>query len=172
MYRYRITKYNPAYRDNEGIYLKDDWTSISDIGKAYNGENLTVESYRKVEDSYIKTIILVMEFLKIDYLIISSVRKSFSFEEFEKEIKEYRELNTDKIKEYYLKANDNDKLVKDEVDIHCRLLLRENIGSRVFYPRRMKVFIEYDYLMGIHTSKPIEAVTPMIEEMGLFVEGF
>lgn len=30
--QYRVTKYNPEYRKN-GTYMRDEWTSISDIGK-------------------------------------------------------------------------------------------------------------------------------------------
>ena len=33
MKKYRITKYNPIYRDDEGKYLIDEWTSYTDIGK-------------------------------------------------------------------------------------------------------------------------------------------
>jgi hypothetical protein len=36
MYKYRITKYNPIYRDPEGKYTIEDWTAISDIGKVFN----------------------------------------------------------------------------------------------------------------------------------------
>ena len=27
---YRITKYNPEFRNEQGFYTKNDWTSISD----------------------------------------------------------------------------------------------------------------------------------------------
>ncbi len=36
MFQYRITKYDPAFRI-DGKYTKDEWTSIHDIGKIYNG---------------------------------------------------------------------------------------------------------------------------------------
>jgi hypothetical protein len=51
MYNWRITKYNPAYRDNAGCYLKDEWTSISDIGNIYDREVITYETSKKVEDA-------------------------------------------------------------------------------------------------------------------------
>lgn len=31
MAAYRVTKYNPMYRDREGRFLRDDWTSASEI---------------------------------------------------------------------------------------------------------------------------------------------
>lgn len=42
MHKYRITKYDPQYRDEQGIYIREDWTSYSDIGKTYNGKLLTL----------------------------------------------------------------------------------------------------------------------------------
>lgn len=53
MYKYRISKYNPLTVDENGDY-KEDWTAISDIGKSFDGETLTVAKYVEVEDSYIK----------------------------------------------------------------------------------------------------------------------
>jgi hypothetical protein len=48
MYAWRITKYNPAFRDERGAYLQDEWTGISDIEAVYDGEALTYAAYRKV----------------------------------------------------------------------------------------------------------------------------
>ncbi|WCK55874.1 hypothetical protein PP175_08100 [Aneurinibacillus sp. Ricciae_BoGa-3] len=31
-YQWRITKYNPEYRNDTGIYKKEEWTSFYDIG--------------------------------------------------------------------------------------------------------------------------------------------
>ena len=84
--------------------------------------------------------------------------------------KNFCELYSQDILETYADAKDLDKLDKEKVDSFCRLLLREDIGSEVYYPRRMKVFIGYDYLMGIHTSKSIDSLIPSIEQLGLFVE--
>ena len=33
---YRITKYNPEFRDEEGRYILDEWTSVTDIGKEFH----------------------------------------------------------------------------------------------------------------------------------------
>lgn len=166
MYKYEITKYKPGFRDEN----KEDWTAISDIGRTYDGEILTVETYKKVEDSYIQTIKLVMEYLELPFLTINQVIRSFSYEETMEMWKEYHELYSKDILDKYTHAKNLDKLDKEKVDSFCRLLLREDLGANVYYPRRMKVFIGYDYLMGIHTSKSIDSLTPSIERLGLFVE--
>lgn len=35
----QITKYDPQYRDEMGIYLRDEWTAISQIGDTFEGES-------------------------------------------------------------------------------------------------------------------------------------
>ena len=55
MNEYRISKYDLTYRKN-GVYIKEDWTSISDIGKVYDGNLFTLEDYLIVEDSYLRFI--------------------------------------------------------------------------------------------------------------------
>ena len=54
MVGYRVTKYDPILRDSDGILLGDDWTSISDIGKTFNGSILTTAEYLKTENSYVE----------------------------------------------------------------------------------------------------------------------
>lgn len=170
MYKYSITKYNPLFRDDENRYLKDDWTAISDIGKTFDEEKLTIEDYKKTEDSYISAIHLIIDYLCLPYLKVDDVMRSFSFEMFQDLIKDYRELYNEEMLEYYSNVKNKDNLNKNNIDVFCRFLLREDIGAKVYYPRRMKVFIGYDYLMGVHMSKPLDPLIPLIEKMGLFVE--
>ncbi|QSX06726.1 hypothetical protein JYG23_04550 [Sedimentibacter sp. zth1] len=56
-YMWRITKYNPQYRDSYGAYLKDEWTSLSDVGKQYDGKVFTKDEYLEYERLYIESII-------------------------------------------------------------------------------------------------------------------
>ena len=50
---YRITKYNPRFRDREGRYRRSEWTAISDIGKVFNGTRLSKEEYLQIERAHI-----------------------------------------------------------------------------------------------------------------------
>lgn len=111
-----------------------------------------------------------MDYLEVPFLLINKVIRSFSYDTFMEMIQVYRELYTEEVLEIYSNANDLEQLDKDKLDSFCRLQLREDLGADVFYPRRMKVFIGYDYLMGIHTSKSIDSLIPQIEGLGLFVE--
>lgn len=62
---YRITKYNPANRNDSGNYCGDDWTSISDVGKFYNGELFTIEEYLRVENLYVCAVKKYMEYTHV-----------------------------------------------------------------------------------------------------------
>jgi hypothetical protein len=46
---YRVTKYNPAFRDQSDAYTKAEWTCFKDIGRTYSGVLLTAEEYQGVD---------------------------------------------------------------------------------------------------------------------------
>lgn len=56
----------------------------------------------------------------------------------------------------------------EAVDALVRLTLREDINC-FLQNEEMEVYLGYDYLMGIHTSKSIASIIPSIEKNGLFV---
>ena len=55
MKHWRVTKYNPSYRDSSGAFRRDDWTAYDDIGRAFQGVVLTTAEYERMEDRYIRT---------------------------------------------------------------------------------------------------------------------
>lgn len=170
MYKYNISKYNPVFRNSDGRYLKEDWTAISDVGKVFDGKELSVEDYIKTEDAYIKAIQIIMDYIGLSYIKVCDVRKSFEFDMFNEVISKRKVRYTNDILETYSGVEKIKTLNAGEVDLFCRLMLREDIGAKVFYPRKLKVFICYDYLMGINSSKSIEKIIPQIEALGLYVE--
>lgn len=73
MLRFRISKYDPRLRDNQGRYLKPEWTSISDIGRTFAGEVLTAEAYLKVEDAYVAAIRDFLSACQIDSVRVTDL---------------------------------------------------------------------------------------------------
>src|SRR5438876_10123615 len=73
MFGWRITKYDPAYRNAAGAYLKDEWTSVSDIGKSFDGKALTVEEYRSVENAYVSTALRFLSEANLNCLNVTSL---------------------------------------------------------------------------------------------------
>ena len=51
---WRVTRYDPARRDDRGAYRGDTWTSVSDVGAEFDGELLTLAEYERVEAAYVE----------------------------------------------------------------------------------------------------------------------
>lgn len=170
MYKFNISKYNPAFRDSNWRYIKEDWTAISDIGKVFDGKMLTVADYMSTEDNYIKAIQAIFQFCNLTYLKVEDVRKSFEDKKFMDIIQNRKVGYTPQILEIYNNVEGIKKLEFQDLDLFFRLLLREDIGAKIFYPRKLKIFICYDYLMGVNSSRSINQIIPFIESIGLFVE--
>src|SRR5258708_35225668 len=51
---YRVTKYDPAFRDQSGGYTKAEWISFTQIGQTFSGILLTSEEYEHVEEAYVQ----------------------------------------------------------------------------------------------------------------------
>lgn len=69
--RWRITKYNPAFRDDNGYYtLVEEWTCPSEIGKVINGNEFTLDEYLRIEAAYIDTVIQFLNANNLDSLRI------------------------------------------------------------------------------------------------------
>lgn len=54
MHGYRVTKYDPVLRNEDGCF--DDWTAISDVGRTFNGVELTMERCLEVESAYLAAV--------------------------------------------------------------------------------------------------------------------
>jgi len=53
MLEYRVTKYDPAIRSDGGRYT--EWTSVSDIGAAFDATVLAQTAYEEVEAACVST---------------------------------------------------------------------------------------------------------------------
>jgi hypothetical protein len=161
------------FRKSNGKYDLDDWTSISDIGKTFEGKLLSVDEYKCIEDKYVKVVKLIMDFISAPILIVDRVQRSSGGSDFEITISKYSELyNQNCIIDLYQTISDKMELSSEQIESLIRLLLREDIGAEVYFENKLNLFIGYDFLMGIHTSNPIDRIIADIEEIGLFVESF
>lgn len=66
-YEFRISKYDPAYRVN-GAYTRNEWTSIHDIGRSFDGVVFTDNEYYNAEHrylSFIRELLLILDAPKL-----------------------------------------------------------------------------------------------------------
>ena len=158
---YRITKYNPDNRDENGSYKVDEWTSISDIGKEFNGIGFTYDDYISIEEKYISSI---REFCNY-----------FDLKEFE--IKNLEWYDRDKWSKYSLhlkglfKELPNKKTISiDELVDLSRLILREYVWCDLESDDK-GIHFGYDYYMYLDIGKELpEELKIEIQNIGLYVE--
>ena len=159
MFGWRITKYNPQFRDDRGAYLKDEWTCYSEIGRKFEGKEFTLEEYLKTENAYIQAVLLFMEDLSIDSLRISLLVKNGKIRK--------KVITDDKIE-----LINNTYVNKERIAYIIQLILRNKIGCK-FEINDMYVHFGWDFYMYIGSiKKPSGSTIKEIEKMGLFVEEF
>lgn len=160
MFFWRITKYNPKYRDSHGTYFKNEWTSFSDIGNKFEGNIITLEDYLKIENAYVAAIILFMECLCIENFLIVNLEKNMP-----------PKNNSSLMRDTYSNLQNEQLITKKEIVIVAKLILRENLWCK-FEANGMYVHFGYDYYMYIGSKKQCKDTISQIKKSGLFVEQY
>ena len=155
MYSYRVTKYNPKYRNKDGIYTLDEWTSISD----FNNEDLT-RKYTPYEDAYINAI---YEFMKINDI------KNLYIDEIEID---YENIKCSNINLDIKQLTNNRVLSKNEISDVTKALLREIIYAKLKSDDKMEVHFGYDYYMYILSKKKVIGNSFLFNDVKLYIEEF
>lgn len=164
-YQWRITKYNPIFRNENGHYLQDEWICPSEIGKVLNGDLFTLENYLLIENAYIETIIEFLNEKKHYSLrVIGASNTSISNEAKTSMLyeNEFGEIN---IKE--------DMLVNiNEIRIICKMRLRNFVGFQLISKNNFFVHFGWDYYMYIGSSQKSVTAIDFASKNGLFVEEY
>lgn len=159
MYNYKISKYRKKNKNK----IINEWTSISDIGKVYNGTQFKYEEYIKKENSYIEVILM---FIKLNNI------KKLTIEELEI-------YNNDKLiyDEYDLQIQNLIKNVKNKIEVKTsdielfiRAILRERIWAKLYSGDELYIHFGYDYYMYIGSKVNSKEEIKQIEKMGLVIE--
>ncbi|MDF9825373.1 hypothetical protein M2475_001828 [Breznakia sp. PF5-3] len=75
--RFRITKYNPEYRADNGAYTVDDWISVGEIGKVFNGTKLSLDTYLGMEKNYLDSINIIFKTFNCKNIVVKKWRNMF-----------------------------------------------------------------------------------------------
>lgn len=150
LFHYRITKYNPQFRNERGHFLAEDWTSISDIGRTFAQKLLTQSAYQQVEDAYISTIESFLNEARISAMTLAAI--------------------DDHGTNFPFKKGTSIKL-KDILSI-SRLTLREELWAKFTIPGKAYIHFGYDYYMYLGVPKRCNSSIKSAHELGLFVESF
>ncbi|PHS09816.1 MAG: hypothetical protein COA78_11800 [Blastopirellula sp.] len=163
---FRVTKYNPKYRNSEGHYLPDEWTCPSEVGKVFNGNTFTKKQYFEIENKYIEAIVSVLQFENLDHLRITNLCTDYCEENLadkthlwlvEKEFTDI-ELFEDK------------PVLVSELPILLKMIFRNFIWCKLEINNLFYLSVEWDFYMFIATPNCNRDTFNEAQETGLFVE--
>lgn len=159
--RYLITKHDPNFVDEFGTYTKDEWNSIDDIGKIYDGIVFTPEMYVETENRYADVLRFLMNEKGVSRFIVMGLEKcncnnsNFVF---------YTALQSE------LKKNicEGMSLTKDMAIEVLRLCLRGDIFCHVYSPDNHFVFeTEGDFYFSVTCEELKKNEISTIKQLGL-----
>lgn len=173
MYYWQITKYNPINRDENGKYLKDEWTSISDIGRKYNGVEFTLDDYLSVEQLYVDAVIGFMKGLNIQFLKVCKLEKRFSLEKISGFHQNFEDFHPKSMLDLFNSIKNDDILNTQQVEDVCKLILREHLWCELRDDESLlTIRFGYDYYMYINSLSECKNIIEQIAVSKLFVEPY
>ncbi|MBA3377173.1 MAG: hypothetical protein H0U00_15405 [Actinobacteria bacterium] len=150
MNEYRVTKYDPAFRDSSGAYTREEWTSFDDIGRSFGGMVLTRGEYQRVEDAYACAALAFLQEVAVRNLIVRGLEnttgRSIPFAE-------------------------GEALTLEQGDDALRRLLRGELWCRLEADDAF-LHVGYDYYMYVGVPRACAAARQQAEELRLYVEDF
>lgn len=165
MIGFRTTKYDPKLRSPNGAYARDEWTSVTDVGRVYLGRAVELSDYRSVEEAYVET--------ARRFLAQSQIR-CLRIMDLESKIDNCDLLPSALVEETraQLDAVEDGRVICDEhLEWVIRLVLREVIWCRLESEKEgFYIHFGYDYYMYIGSSR-MRSHPPTLPR-GMFAELF
>lgn len=161
MNHWRITKYNPEYRDENGRFIAEEWTSAYEIGNVCNGKIVTVDDYLILENNYVNVAIGILKVSGLDGLRV-------------KESSSRTWDNVSALSKLSLSKPSNFKegswLGINEIETVLKMMLREAIHCKLVYPRKFYIHIGWDFYMYIGSNIDVIVASKIATANGLFLE--
>lgn len=145
---WRVTKYNPKFRDENGTYTNEEWSSFSDIGRSFQSKEFTIEEYKKCERLYVGAITTLMECNGITRLNVVDLEVYDEVESIDKKT----------------------TLSKEEIVTFVPEVLREHLWCKLEYKDSFYVHFGYDYNMYIGSKQECKNGIKKIKSSGLYTE--
>lgn len=153
MHQYRVTKFDPKYRNTSGAYMRDDWTDVSDIGKDFNSNTLTHQYYLAVENAYVESVLAFLTESQVQSLTLRSIENRSCYSSSDLKL-----------------VNGHACSLLEIADI-TRAILRSLFWCRLETDQAFLHF-GWDYYMYIGVSNECPNSIDFATQAGLFVEEF
>ena len=161
-YGCEIVKYQPQYY-KDCVYTKNEWISVSDIGRSFDGEVLTKEEYLRVESAYVDTLKELLEVSGVKFLTIVEPntfywRRSKAFNKENKAI--YQIVSS---------LKEGQRIAASKIDTVLKACLRELFWcALVNEAKKVQVDVGYDYYLHFHSRLPEETISKIAHSHGLY----
>jgi hypothetical protein len=143
-----MTKYDPKLRDDRGALTGDDWTSITDIGRTFNGQPLTLTAYLEIEARHLMVVASFME---------------------EAEVEDVQARDVESWSGGPL-LSEGQRLSRVEVVEVTRVRLREQGWCRLRAGERFYIDVGFDYYVYLGSDDPSQTSVELAERLGLFLD--
>ena len=153
-FKYRVTKYDPQFRDAAGVYRREEWTYFRQVGKKITGKVLTIREYSRTESAYLEVLRSMLEEAKLPFLEIRSLQ-----------------IPREGGKKLAPWARRSRLSVAKAVEF-ARLALREELWGRLVLPGIAYVHFGWDYYMYVGLPVAVPTACALASSLGLFVEPF
>ena len=142
-----MTKYDPQHRVN-GVYTREEWTSIADIGRTVGGKLLTTAEYEQMEQHHIDFLCELAEMCGV------------------------LPLTANACENYSGRLCQNGQTIQaDDLPHLIRCILREECWCRL-NGENFFIHFGYDYYMYVGCGLPAETVSALAGKHCLFCEKF
>ena len=162
-YGYEIVKYQPQYY-KDGVYTKNEWISVSDIGESFDGEVLTKEEYLMVESAYVDTVKELVEVSGVKFLTIVGPDTTF----YPRRTKACNKENK-AMYQVVSSLKEGQRIAVSKIDTVLKACLRELFWcALVNEAKKMQVDVGYDYYLHFHSRLPEETISKIARSHGLY----
>lgn len=148
MHQYRLTKYDPALRDERGAFTGDDWIQVSDIGDSFAGVRLTLASYLEVEGRHLAALASFIDESGTERLVAEGVESA----------------------EGGFGIDEGDVLTPIEATDVVRRMLRGEGWCRLVDGDRFYIHVGWDYYFYVGSDTPCEKSIEFAQQRGLFID--
>lgn len=169
MNKYRISKYNPLLRKN-GIYLNEEWTSYSDIGKIFNNKVFTKDEYLSYEDKYCYAVLLILKYFHINEITINKLELYFSNSKLNYLLKSKGIDFTPEDEALIALLFDGQVVKISDLNKYLKLVLRDCFWCEFKTDNAIRIECGQDFYIYIYCNIISKEIINMCEKQGIYIE--
>lgn len=171
MKKYRLSKYDPIFRDPNGVYTKEEWTSYCDIGTVYDGVVFTKDEYLRMEAKFINVILQVLSSLGANSFWVRKLEPPFTAEEMRNYLGRYGLSMSPEEEAARSSLYEGKKINISELKVYLRLFLRECFWCELHAEESTIVLYWSDeYYMYLRCRGLDENIIQVSKTQGIYIE--